>query len=114
MGIYSWIAIFALFLHLPPLVRLLGRPLRGVMGSQASWPPNPLWVKLGLWEYLLGPLRDQLFFLLLLAWMVYGWFAKSFMNPDILLATALILLFCLMAVFYPERCPFSWPRQERR
>ena len=98
MGIHSWIAIIALFFYLTPMGRLLGRPLRAVLGVRAVWPLPPLLVKIGRWEYLLGPLRDRLLSLLLLGLMVYYWIADRPLSRDILIASSLIIFYNLLAI----------------
>lgn len=98
MGIHSWIAIVALFFYLTPMGRLLTRPLRAILGVRAQWPLPPLLVKIGRWEYLLGPLRDRLLSLALLGLMVYFWTTQRPLSRDILIASSLIIFYNLLAL----------------
>jgi len=100
MGIFTWIAIIALFFYLTPFARLVSRPLRAILKNRPEWefPLPPLLVKIGRWEYLLGPLRDRVLSILLLGFVFYYWFTESPLSRDTLIASSLIVVYNLLAI----------------
>jgi 1-acyl-sn-glycerol-3-phosphate acyltransferase len=100
MGIFTWIAIVALFFYLTPFTRLVTRPLRALMEGRSEWkfPFSPILVKIGRWEYLLGPLRDRILSIILLGYVIYHWFTESPLSQDTLIASSLIVFYNLLAI----------------
>lgn len=100
MGIFTWIAVIALLFYLTPFTRLVTRPLRALMMNRAEWkfPFPPILVKIGRWEYLLGPLRDRILSILLLGFVIYHWFTESPLSHDTLIASSLIVFYNLLAI----------------
>jgi len=101
MGILSWIAVITLFFYLIPFVRLVGRPVRALLGKREKERcfPYPIGLlKLGRWEYLMGPLRDRLLSLILLGILLYVWFTQEPLSLDTLLAAPFIVTYNLLAI----------------
>ncbi len=100
MGLFTWIAIVALFFYLTPIGRLLTRPIRAMLGTRPEWKiPYPHFlVKVGRLEYLLGPLRDRALSILLLGIVVYRWWVESPIGRDTLIASSLIVFYNLLAL----------------
>jgi 1-acyl-sn-glycerol-3-phosphate acyltransferase len=100
MGIFTWVAIVALFFYLTPFCRLATRPVRALIKERPEWkfPFPDFLVKIGRWEYLLGPLRDRVLSVLLLGYVVYYWLTESPLSRDTLIASSLIVFFNLLAI----------------
>jgi 1-acyl-sn-glycerol-3-phosphate acyltransferase len=100
MGLFTWIAIIALFFYLTPFTRLVTRPVRALMKERNEWkfPFPPILVKIGRWEYLLGLFRDRVLSVLLLAYVVYYWITESPLSRDTLIASSLIVFYNLLAI----------------
>ncbi|HEX5034858.1 MAG TPA: lysophospholipid acyltransferase family protein [bacterium] len=101
MGLLSWIALISLFFYLTPFLRLLGRPLRAVLAPKKKSIPvsfNSFLIKIGRWEYLLGPFRDRLLSVLLLSIVVWRWLKESPLSQETLLASSLIVFYNLLAI----------------
>lgn len=100
MGIFAWLALVALFFYLTPFIRWATRPVRALLKGRPEWTfpfPETL-VKIGRWEYLLGPFRDRAISLILLGYVVYYWVTESPLSYDTLMASSLIVFFNLLAI----------------
>lgn len=100
MGVFSWMALGALLLHIIPFFRLVTRPVRALLKNRPEWEfPFARWMILsGHWEYLLGPLRDRFLSLALLIWVVLRWILETPITQDTLLGSSLIVFFNLLAI----------------
>lgn len=101
MGWLSWIAVIALFFYLTPFARLVTRPLRALLypkENAPNFPYHPFLFKLGRLEYLLGPFRDRLLSITLLAWVFYLWWSESPLSKDTLIGSSLIVSYNLLAI----------------
>lgn len=101
MGLLSWVALISLFFFLTPFLRLLSRPLRAVLAPRKKFFPvsfHPALLKIGRWEYLLGPFRDRLLSVVLLGIVVYLWLYESPLSEETLLASSLIVFYNLLAI----------------
>jgi hypothetical protein len=100
MGMFTWIAILGLLFYLTPFTRLVTRPFRALLGERSEWkfPFPDFLIKVGRWEYLLGPLRDRVLSILLLGIVVYDWITESPLSQDTLIASSLIVFYNLLAI----------------
>lgn len=101
MDALSWVAALALIFYLTPFLRLLSRPLRALLAPQrprAQVPFPRFLVILGRLEYLLGPFRDRLLSVILLAIVIYLWIYQRPLSRENLLASSLIVSYNLLAI----------------
>jgi len=101
MGVLSWVAFVALFFYLTPMARLASRPLRALLAipqAPMRLPMNTILVKIGRWEYLLGPFRDRLLSIILLTIVVFRWLYARPLTQETLLASSLIVFYNLLAI----------------
>jgi len=101
MGVLAWVAAIALIFYLTPFLRLLSRPLRALLRPRKAperFRFHPWSVKIGRIEYLLGPLRDRLLSVVLLAITIYLWITERPLSRETLLASSLIVAYNLLAI----------------